>query len=474
MWMKGAGYAACAGTEDQSPINATFATAVPYSDPMATLNLSAFSCASAEFLVNEHTAEVAFPAETCGSSFNATWKGKVYSLAQFHYHAPSEHMVDGEYYPMEVHHVHKAVDGTVLVLGVFMYVNPALSPSSCVGITIECSRAKFFDAILTLGQGSHAAALAAVRAAPPHSGPVLPVGSWQVPNDPYNNFVPMMNGSFSYFYYYMGSFTTPPCTTGVSWILAPTPVAVFDSSVTAYRTLINALQGSQLSPAPMPQFRAPISGQVTWDVSLGNNNRQVQPLGARMFYKVMPAMTSTSFTTTGTVILAEEGGGSSSGGDYWKWGLLFLLLCCCLAGIAALGGKNAKKKPLKKKKKDGSQSARSSASGKSTAREVVPKDHDAHGGHEEEKPEAERILIPLMQPTASFATPPVSTVPVEYPVEYAMPQAYNQYSAPAAYGSYAPSYGPGAMPMTSSFAPATTMSYPMTTGYGGYSTGAVV
>merc|ERR1719174_1674582 len=122
------------------------------------LSLTRVLMVLAEFYVNEHTAEVAFPAETCGSSFNATWKGKVYSLAQFHYHAPSEHMVDGEYYPMEVHHVHKAVDGTVLVLGVFMYVNPALSPASCVGITIECSRAKFFDAILTLGQGSHAAA----------------------------------------------------------------------------------------------------------------------------------------------------------------------------------------------------------------------------------------------------------------------------------------------------------------------------
>lgn len=32
--------------------------------------------------------------------------GKVYDLAQFHFHSPGEHQLDGEFFPMEVHFVH--------------------------------------------------------------------------------------------------------------------------------------------------------------------------------------------------------------------------------------------------------------------------------------------------------------------------------------------------------------------------------
>jgi carbonic anhydrase len=33
---------------------------------------------------------------------------KIFNLAQFHFHTPSEHSVDGKYYPMEVHFVFQA------------------------------------------------------------------------------------------------------------------------------------------------------------------------------------------------------------------------------------------------------------------------------------------------------------------------------------------------------------------------------
>jgi len=32
---------------------------------------------------------------------------KTYNLAQFHFHTPSEHRIDDEFFPMEVHFVHK-------------------------------------------------------------------------------------------------------------------------------------------------------------------------------------------------------------------------------------------------------------------------------------------------------------------------------------------------------------------------------
>lgn len=34
--------------------------------------------------------------------------GKTSNLAQFHFHSPSEHSVDGRYFPLEVHFVHQA------------------------------------------------------------------------------------------------------------------------------------------------------------------------------------------------------------------------------------------------------------------------------------------------------------------------------------------------------------------------------
>jgi len=43
---------------------------------------------------------------------------KAYALIQFHFHAPSEHTIDGEHFPMEMHYVHQAEDGTLAVVGV--------------------------------------------------------------------------------------------------------------------------------------------------------------------------------------------------------------------------------------------------------------------------------------------------------------------------------------------------------------------
>lgn len=36
---------------------------------------------------------------------NAEINGRQYNLKQFHFHAPSEHEIDGKHYPLEVHFV---------------------------------------------------------------------------------------------------------------------------------------------------------------------------------------------------------------------------------------------------------------------------------------------------------------------------------------------------------------------------------
>lgn len=43
-----------------------------------------------------------------------------YKLLQFHWHTPGEHERNGEKFPMEMHLVHRADDGTLPVVGVFV------------------------------------------------------------------------------------------------------------------------------------------------------------------------------------------------------------------------------------------------------------------------------------------------------------------------------------------------------------------
>ncbi|PIE46633.1 MAG: hypothetical protein CSA42_07500 [Gammaproteobacteria bacterium] len=45
-------------------------------------------------------------------------EGKRYQLLQFHYHAKSEHTIDGHQFPLELHFVHKHSDTDFAVLGI--------------------------------------------------------------------------------------------------------------------------------------------------------------------------------------------------------------------------------------------------------------------------------------------------------------------------------------------------------------------
>ncbi|KAJ3401080.1 hypothetical protein HDV05_000696, partial [Chytridiales sp. JEL 0842] len=48
--------------------------------------------------------------------------GNNYTLLQMHMHSPSEHHVEGRYYPLEAHFVHASAEGKLSVLGVFFEI----------------------------------------------------------------------------------------------------------------------------------------------------------------------------------------------------------------------------------------------------------------------------------------------------------------------------------------------------------------
>ena len=74
--------------------------------------------------IDEDTLGVDFHSHTIqvnsGIDSTALLRGKIYKLLQFHFHAPSEHTLDGKRYDMELHLVHESQDKKIAVIAVFL------------------------------------------------------------------------------------------------------------------------------------------------------------------------------------------------------------------------------------------------------------------------------------------------------------------------------------------------------------------
>jgi len=170
-------YETCGLGTSQSPIDLT-------AGMMTDLQNVTFSYSDSvvNILNNGHTIQVNYDE---GSSVEID--GHVYNLLQFHFHAPSEHAVDGTLYPAEMHLVHGDAYGHLAVVGVFIDVgaeNPAFTP---VWDNLPAEETK---AIATGMMVNATSLLPAEQAV----------------------------------YRYNGSLTTPPCSEGVLWSVMETPV----------------------------------------------------------------------------------------------------------------------------------------------------------------------------------------------------------------------------------------------------------
>lgn len=168
------GYAGCSTGLQQSPIDVIRANAVHKSLPGLVFHYA-----------GSVTLDVANPGHTIQGippdAANTLRIGdKVYTLAQFHFHTPSENFLDGEQYPLEMHLVHKAADNSLAVVGVFFDEGAA-----------DPQLQKIIAAIPE--EGGHGSAPAFHLKALVPSGPI---------------------------YRFAGSLTTPPCSEGVAWHVA--------------------------------------------------------------------------------------------------------------------------------------------------------------------------------------------------------------------------------------------------------------
>jgi carbonic anhydrase len=123
-----------------------------------------------------------------------------YDLVQFHFHAPSEHLVNGIRYPMEIHFVNGTLDGKMAVLGVFIKAGKFnqtlqkildLAPDR-VGLTVNTALSIRPDQLL-----------------PKHT---------------------------QHFYTYAGSLTTPPCSEGIQWFVLKETIEASTKQIKDFNT----------------------------------------------------------------------------------------------------------------------------------------------------------------------------------------------------------------------------------------------
>lgn len=195
-------YAACGDGKNQSPID--LISGSNSGNPKLTLDFRTTSLKIAhhehvdDILDNGHTIQVTVEE---GSSF--TLNDKTYNLKQFHFHTPSEHTVDGKHLPLEMHWVHQSDDGSFGVLGVLFEEGKANE-----------NFAKIIEHMPSLpGESSHFT---------------------DVKLD-LNVHVPKNLSA----YHYTGSFTTPPCTENVEWLVLRNKFTMSAEQITAFSSRLN-------------------------------------------------------------------------------------------------------------------------------------------------------------------------------------------------------------------------------------------
>lgn len=146
---------------------------------------------------------------------------RAYTLAQFHFHTPSEERIQGKAYDMVAHLVHKDDSGKLAVVAVLFNTGRENAALKTV-----------FDNM------------------PVAAGPEHTVKDTQF--DP-ADLLPAQHGYF----HFQGSLTTPPCSEGVAWYVLKTPVEASRAQIRQLHALyphnarpVQALHGREVIAHP--------------------------------------------------------------------------------------------------------------------------------------------------------------------------------------------------------------------------------
>lgn len=188
------GFADCGGNA-QSPINIITNNVVPGKE----LSIPKFSYGKSKVNIinNSHTVQFNVDGEN-----KVNLNGKDYQLLQFHYHTVSEHTIDGKYFPIEVHFVHKHSDTDFAVLGIMF---------------VEGKENDFFKKYLSK----------------------FPTSKGEYKSNDMISLLSLFPDNKSY-YQYSGSLTTPPCSEVVSWYVLENPLEASKEQIEKLSKILNS------------------------------------------------------------------------------------------------------------------------------------------------------------------------------------------------------------------------------------------
>ncbi|KAJ6490006.1 carbonic anhydrase [Mycena sanguinolenta] len=190
---------ACGNGKKQSPIVLDGLTAKAQSAPILLLP----SVDEAELENLGTTLEVVM---TTGHLF---FNNILSDLKQFHFHTPSEHRIEEEYFPMEMHMVHQSSNGLLTVLAIlFQLSEDGNSTTELISSVIQnLGNVTVPGTATSTGPLDFSQLVDAVRSSP--------------------------------LYQYSGSLTTPPCTEGVTFLVVADPMPL---DVTTYNAMKKVLK----------------------------------------------------------------------------------------------------------------------------------------------------------------------------------------------------------------------------------------
>ena len=258
----------CHNGKEQSPIDLTVKQAVK-SSKMSVTGYNYY-----DFIVNKSTYSASDPTMTTYFDNNllrmnaeleltfADGSQSYFMPLQFHFHAPSEHSVNGKLYDAEVHLVH-TIKGSQ---SVGSSLQPEI-PGAVIGIFFDVKEGgdhpnAFLDSLF--------AAVASKDGTKPSTIDMRKF---------------LASVDMTEYWSYDGSFTTPPCTEGLKW------------------TVIKQVQS--ISPAQLERFTKLMAGNAAFANGKGNN-RVVMPLNHRTLYYAASSATTVfaGFAAAAAALLA--------------------------------------------------------------------------------------------------------------------------------------------------------------------------
>ena len=198
-------FSTCEKGMEQSPIDIRNAT------PSSSAPKIVWHYDAAKLKVENNGHTVQSITET--STNYVTIDGDKYSLAQFHFHNPSEHRIGGVPSDMEMHLVHKNAAGKLAVIGVLINERAGMGNKSFKPIWDVLPREKNTKV-------EHAVEVKLTSLLPPRTEYV----------------------------HYKGSLTTPPCSEGVRWFVLKEPVTMSTGQVEMYTSIFETPTNRPVQP----------------------------------------------------------------------------------------------------------------------------------------------------------------------------------------------------------------------------------